>query len=821
MLKQIAQLLFDLFVINRKAIAVQLNDGQYITQYVSITENDIYCMLKEKKSLGTYQQIYKSPYLKWICLDFDCNDKSNPDLESLYQECIKPVNDFLISKNIYYINEFSGRRGIHIWIIFDRLIEKSIAYEILTTIYEKSRVELNTEKFGLDKFPATANSKGNIIGKQVKIPLSTHKKGMQSHFFSGKYCKNNNNAAFYEEQLQLLQSIKQNKIENVLSSLNIQEKPKSFYRKLIVPGQITIDVHKVIEVLSQTLVYKQLFNRFLSGQPILKDWFVLLGTFGKINNASDFLLDILKYSPNFSENESREKIKEYGSKYFPATFDYLYKYYGLPIEDDLNPAETGLEYLFRKLNISTELKEWKYNEITNLQSSKQTIHKELKYLFTNDEVPVVTVFLDFCYYTKYDIYRIDSLVEKICHGEITDYTIIYYYPFVRIEADGRQRTMISLNAFDRVLTTQLALKLAYKFSDKIKSYSYNPNYLSQQDIFVHWFIAWGNYLDHIKRYITLGLYENISVITIDIKHFYDSIDFLGVYKLLNDTLGSEEKYIIKFLINYNEQLMRLTSDTRKGVPQGPAYARIIAEIFLSILIDIIKESFKEQNVNIDIIRYVDDIIIFNNSELSDELIFNTFKDVFMKYGLLLNTEKSKIYGKIKNLSDEDKEHIIRKNQFQYELKESPYSYLFSEEEILTSVRDLILQKADFDISDINYFFSKCMNRQAKKEFFFNCYKDVISCEYGRGSSYSLFYNFIFDNSDMIDFCIINSVFLQIPENTINFSCFLAALYYAIRNGKIVNSQKYSIIENTLNKIELKNVASLEDRSTIEAIKRLV
>ena len=114
-----------------------------------------------------------------------------------------------------------------------------------------------------------------------------------------------------------------------------------------------------------------------------------------------------------------------------------------------------------------------------------------------------------------------------------------------------------------------------------------------------------------------------------------------------------------------------------------------------------------------------------------------------------------------------------------------------------------------------------MNRQAKKEFFFNCYKDVISCEYGRGSSYSLFYNFIFDNSDMIDFCIINSVFLQIPENTINFSCFLAALYYAIRNGKIVNSQKYSIIENTLNKIELKNVASLEDRSTIEAIKRLV
>ena len=150
--------------------------------------------------------------------------------------------------------------------------------------------------------------------------------------------------------------------------------------------------------------------------------------------------------------------------------------------------------------------------------------------------------------------------------------------------------------------------------------------------------------------------------------------------LLNESLNDEEKNIMQFLILYNEQLMRISTnnESRKGVPQGPAYARIIAEIFLSYLIEKAKEEFGVQNKNIDVFRYVDDIIIFNNSEISDKTIYDRFDKIFSMYGLTLNIEKSKIYGKIKELTTEDKVKITRKNQFQYELKESPYSYLFSE-----------------------------------------------------------------------------------------------------------------------------------------------
>ena len=66
--------------------------------------------------------------------------------------------------------------------------------------------------------------------------------------------------------------------------------------------------------------------------------------------------------------------------------------------------------------------------------------------------------------------------------------------FERIESESKIRKMVSLSAYDRVLTSHLALNLFYGMSRKIKSYSYNPNYLSENDMFFHWYNSWGNYL---------------------------------------------------------------------------------------------------------------------------------------------------------------------------------------------------------------------------------------------------------------------------------------------------------------------------------------
>ena len=47
MVKKVADMLFDLFVINRKAIAVQTKDGKYLTKYMTVSANDVYWILNE------------------------------------------------------------------------------------------------------------------------------------------------------------------------------------------------------------------------------------------------------------------------------------------------------------------------------------------------------------------------------------------------------------------------------------------------------------------------------------------------------------------------------------------------------------------------------------------------------------------------------------------------------------------------------------------------------------------------------------------------------------------------------------------------------
>ena len=87
----------------------------------------------------------------------------------------------------------------------------------------------------------------------------------------------------------------------------------------------------------------------------------------------------------------------------------------------------------------------------------------------------------------------------------------------------------------------------------------------------------GQLLHKIRKFLEFDMYENMYVITIDVSHFYDSIDFLGIYRLFDNYLNQQEKNILKELVDYNEKLMRKINGSRKGVPQGPAYARLIAE----------------------------------------------------------------------------------------------------------------------------------------------------------------------------------------------------------------------------------------------------
>lgn len=819
--RKIAKKLYELFVVNRNAMAVQLADGNYATKYTKITENDVLCMLAEGKAIGSYQQLYKSPYLKWICFDFDCKNKEEPNVDKLYTCCTRPLNNFLDEQGISYVNEFSGRRGIHTWILFNNYVKKDEAYNLIQAIKKGVSWDYDPDEFGLDEFPSTFSSKGNVVGKQVKIPLSKHKKGGNSYLFTGDYQVEKINNSFYEKQLEIINSIKLNSFEeiSVKFDLHAQTDIYQFVRTYSI-GEVECDAEDVINSLSRTEVYRALIDRVMHGEALLKDWLVMLGTLGKIGDGYRLLKDIFKYCPTFSEEETNEKIEKYGKKYFPATFAYLYNLYDLDMEDWINPAETGLQFLIRDLNLDLNVVEWNQNEISVLSDSMYTVEKERRYLFSNDEVPVVSIWDDLKHMTVYDTNKINAIISDIKAGNSVDIIPTGYQIFNRIESEEKERTMVSLSAYDRVLTSHIALNAFYRMNRSLKSYSYNPNYISSDEMFYHWYFSWSNYLSQIRKYIEVDLYAGMHVLTIDIKHFYDSIDFLGVYNLLKNKLSEEENNLFMSLIKYNERLMLEMNGKRIGVPQGPAYARLIAEIFLGTLIDKALSEFGPDRDNIFLYRYVDDIIVFHDNSVDSKRINEKLESVFSRHGLSINKDKSKIYGEIGKLTEKQKAELLRSNQFQYGLRISEYSYLTENQYVNEKVNYLIQKKGGFNASDISFFFSKYADERAKRVYFSQFSRQIFSCIYGRGSGYQLFYRFIFENADILEACLENGLFNMVPYNTINFSCLLASMFYSLKEDTLYPSIKRKLIDRYLKTIVVEDVTGGEDKSIILSLSKL-
>lgn len=70
------------------------------------------------------------------------------------------------------------------------MITKELGYDIVNTILNQIpelKDGVDNEKWGLDKFPATRVGSANVVGKQVKFPLSWHQNGSRSYLFEGGF----------------------------------------------------------------------------------------------------------------------------------------------------------------------------------------------------------------------------------------------------------------------------------------------------------------------------------------------------------------------------------------------------------------------------------------------------------------------------------------------------------------------------------------------------------------------------------------------------------------------------------------------------------
>ena len=818
---QIANYLYNLFVVNPYAIAIQTKDGGYCTKYIHYDESILEAMLLSHGSAGCYQQGLKNGLIKWICLDFDCKDKENPNLEDLLFFIKQKIVTFLEERNIHYLLEFSGRRGIHVWIIFNQAFEKKIGFCILKKITEN--LGLNESKFNLDEFPASDSSKNNKVGKQVKFPLSYHRMGGQSFFFYDKLDKTHPQSDdFYLDQLNILKSYQVNTLEDVCEKLGLTlQSDISFLKKSVrykIASDVNLSVDDIIETLSKISIYDKIFTRLKNGIPLPKDWFVILGTIGCIDKDGDILKSIFAQSVAYDEQTTQKNIFLWKDKYFPATFGYLYKLYNEKIEPELNSDDTAITFLSREFGFPiTEIELPYKNEKKIINSIQSTIEKERNYLLTNDENAVISIWNRLKTFSNFDRECIQYEIDKIQQGDEENCTPSDFKIYERYESPEKIRRMVSLGAHDRVLTTQIAVDLAYScFGGDSESFSYKVAFTSNYDIFDSWFTSWGNYIEKIKSYIETPFMNDWGVITIDLKHFYDSIDFVTVYLLFEKELEKKEKKEMNFLIKFNDYLMRQVNKdkSRKGVPQGPAYARVISEMFLSRILKE-RKKFKTDPTNYRLYRYVDDIVIFYKKDVNSENLFNELKHLFIDNGLSINEEKSKIYGPIGCMTQDDKDELLRKEKFNYMYQKSDMNLWFSEKEKKELFRKI--DSGEFSLDSASYIFSERIDETYTQDYYKKYSKNIFSSKYGRGRVFKKFYDYLFENEALLSAAVLENKNLDtIPINSLNFKNFISSLYLSVQSKKI-KKQKIAMITNKYLKNLDMNRIEEEEKDVISAL----
>lgn len=789
----IAQLEYSLFVVNSYAAGIQQNDGRYITKYFPMSPFVIEQMLLRQGSMGCYQQGYKTNRIKWICFDFDCKEKAEPDVYALYEECVAPFIHVLDEVGIHYLTEFSGRRGIHVWVTFNKLLTKGLGFRIVCELEQRcsalARIR-ESEEWGLDRFPATDSSRNNIVGKQVKFPLSRHRSGARSYFFTRNFQKKEDTESeqFLQEQLEILEGYEPNDAEEIARRLGVSisrtDAAEFKYRKYRLIGKIEITVDQAVEILSETAVFKQIFRRMQQGLALPQDWTVLLGTLYLCDSNAQLVKDVFRRFPNYDEQKTCSNIEKLGVRYFPATFSYLYRIYGMTMESSLDGQETSLHYLLRRCGLEQNLlvQFEELNEKKAVSDIRITVNKEKAYLKENDEVPDVSVWNKLCDLKQYDLQFYDTLIVSIVKGEKTEYVPTGFKVYERIESSKKIRTLISLSAKDRVITTNLALRLCSRMKTTWKSFSYHVSYTSQDRIFYYWYSSWARFIDHIRVFTEIPFMDNYEVFYIDLKGFYDHIDFLAVFRAFEDLLDEETKNIFIFLIEFNDKLMKqLQNGRRIGVPQGPAYARIIAEMFLDRLLEAACRRFNCSKFYM--YRYVDDIVFFCNPDFDGKALFDELIGFLPSAGLPVNLEKSRYFGEISSLTDEEKSVLLHKDSFNYELKENEYTGILLEEEKRRKLKDYLMENP-FNVGSLGYIFGKNTITEAQNWCLDYCREDILkSCE-GRGSNFRKFYEFLFRNERYMKKILDNQELLLISLDSLNFSNFIHTLYYAVQDHVI-------------------------------------
>lgn len=750
----------------------QQSDGRYIKKSGEINHTVLERMLRNQGSIGVYQK-NENTSINWICFDFDIiKEKLEGDGRELAEQALfKTVKTFCETLKLFeisYLLEYSGNRGFHIWITFQSSFDYSAGAQIIDAIKTIVNLEIDSSLIAVDLFPLSA-SPSQGPGKGVKLPLSKHKKSNRYSTLLTSIDEMHQYRDISVLDLNLLnQNIEILKNHNGMSKESLEKilniSIKSHDDEIIFRHRISSIQVKTANITISELQTHWANNELLKkfSQKIFINKVVshnerrlLVGMFLNIETKTkpigkNLLHEIFKSLEDYDENITEKALGSLGGYQFPSQ-EQIEQIIGGKLAENLSVDDL--------LAICIPSYEKYVNATFKMSPLDARIVQiaEQNYLLTNDEVVIKSI-VDELARTDNSLYdNVLSLFEDISN--------IQYYEHIRKE-ENKERKLYALDAKARVLTTFIVKQLGYflNFTTNSNSYGYIfNNGLSKGYIFKPWLYSWINFLKNISEVLDDQYYADFYIVKTDISKFYDSIphDSLkrmmlgGVNPKIDKQRGAlapespeDKKYqrLIDILFLITKQLVK----SNIGLPQGPAYARFLAELYL----DNVDEYFDKEIRNNHILfyqRYVDDIFFVTRDRNEADKYLADLKEQLSLLGLEVNNEKTYI-NQIKNF----------KNTFDVYRSQSKYAVDSVAKDFENSTdkqKDLAVQEflrlleSEHSNDDLAFIFSHLngvgiLDKQKRERVL-----PVILSGIGRGSLYKHLFKFVLEdklNHQMFD-----------------------------------------------------------------------
>ncbi len=623
----------------------------------SLNENYLRKHLNQFTTFGVYVLTSDSK-CNFICVDIDIpkSELENIDFKNPTRKFRYLRNKLLhildVFKKEFHIPDNSilledtGGRGYHIWLFFSSLLQGDNAVKFYQIC--KSFID-----FDFEFFPKQANiNEKRKFGNLIKLPLGTHQKyDSKSLFFQ---LSNGEIKFIYSlnDNLRYLTKIK--KMDPEIIDQMINKYPERFNNNEI--EKISADKFALKErilyrkdltcLFDNCKMLNELTIKAEKGIPFSKkEVFHFTNLLLSVEGGEDFIIEKIKesYGSGFSRDITQREIENI-KPLFPTSCCRLISQ-GLcegfcnkdierinsdPLLTKTNPVSFWLQRSMEKMFVQQEETSDRISEPENIINA----YWKLKKYHRDEDVGFYDDF-DFEYFEENLEVNTQCISRALKNKEDIPFIGYLKVPLPKKVDENHEmqfRQMAYSPIFDQVVIQAIfnivAQFIEQDFQDYSYGYRFDAHNLKSDNIFYDWRECYPKFrnrvLDHLRQ-------PNIKYyICCDIKGFYDNIrhDIL-LEQLRNYVDASYVSNILKKVVQMYE------FEEGVGVPQGPAYARILANLYLNDFDKNIKR------YSSGYFRYVDDFFIFYESKDKAERGLKKVRKLLDEIGLVLSQDEKK------------------------------------------------------------------------------------------------------------------------------------------------------------------------------------